>query len=287
LKTIEHTAPFIFKNFKQSLFTLYDRQESERIAEMIFEHEAQLTKVDLMVNPNLLLDEKTRQKIATDLQLLILGKPVQYVIGSVYFYGLTLKVSSDVLIPRQETEELVNWIVKENKLDAPKILDLCTGSGCIALALKSVIERAEILAIDISEKALEIAKQNTIINNFAIEFLQKDILKETLDENLKFEIIVSNPPYVKNSEKELMHQNVLEHEPHLALFVKDEDPLIFYKRIIILADRILKPEGRLYFEINELYGEEISQLLLKHNYKAVEIKKDLNGKLRMIRAIQP
>ena len=226
-----HTAQFIFKEFRQSLYALYDRHETESITEIIFEHELQLSKIDLAVRKDLILEESYRKKIEADLELLLSGTPVQYVVGNTQFCGLTLKVTKDVLIPRQETEELVQWIVKENTLPSPKILDVCTGSGCIALALKNEIKNAEVTALDVSKEALEIAKKNASENHLFIKFFQKNILVDALDETIEFDILVSNPPYVKNSEKKLMHINVLNHEPHIALFVEDENPLIFYERI--------------------------------------------------------
>jgi release factor glutamine methyltransferase len=283
----EHTAQYIFNFVRKSLYALYDRHETDSITQIIFEHTAQLSKLDLLARENLILGEDIRDIIYKNLKLLLAGMPVQYVTGIANFYGLTLKVSPSVLIPRQETEELVDWIIKENKLEIPKILDLCTGSGCIALALKSEIKNAEITAVDVCEKALEIATQNSINTNLKIQFLLKNLLIETFDKNFQYNIIVSNPPYVKNSEKELMHKNVFEYEPHLALFVEDNDPLLFYKKIISIADNNLVSNGCLYFEINEALYDEINILLLNGGYKQILLKKDLNGKPRMIRALKP
>jgi release factor glutamine methyltransferase len=211
--------------------------------------------------------------------------PIQYIIGTTHFYGLEFIVDENVLIPRPETEELVDWIVKLNsklsKKKNLKILDIGTGSGCIAVSLAKNIPNSEVFAIDVSEKALAIAKKNAILNKVPVTFLHKNIL-ETKDLNQKFDIIVSNPPYVRNLEKAEIKPNVLDNEPHLALFVPDNDPLIFYKKIAELAAANLNPNGQLFFEINQYLGKETQELLEYIGLKNIELRKDIYGNDRMI-----
>jgi release factor glutamine methyltransferase len=200
--------------------------------------------------------------------------------------GLNLKVNSSVLIPRQETEELVDWIIQSHeKNDINKILDIGTGSGCIAIALKKYFRNAEVYAVDVSEDAIKIAQENALKNNLQIIYHQFDIFSNgfLLPENL--DLLVSNPPYVKKSEANSMHRNVLNYEPHLALFVPDDDALIFYKRICELAKRYLRQNTWVYFEINQNHGEEMYQLFKEYHFKNVELKKDISGNLRMIRGM--
>ncbi|MEO8796210.1 MAG: peptide chain release factor N(5)-glutamine methyltransferase, partial [Daejeonella sp.] len=235
--------------------------------------------VDMMVETSLIsiLDE------------LKTGKPLQYILGETEFYDLPFKVNPSVLIPRPETEELVDWIIKDllsRKQTKPEILDIGTGSGCIPIALKKNIPEAKVSAIDISGAALETAIKNSVLNKVEVKFHLHDILntESGFFNDSEFDIVVSNPPYVTLSEKNLMHQNVLEHEPHLALFVDDNDPLIFYKAITKFASAHLKKDGVLYLEINENLGGETVSLLKGFGFKNVELRKDLPGKDRMIRA---
>ncbi|MBL7893520.1 MAG: peptide chain release factor N(5)-glutamine methyltransferase, partial [Bacteroidia bacterium] len=204
-----------------------------------------------------------------------------------------LKVNPAVLIPRPETEELVDWIVKEFKVQSSKfkVLDVGTGSGCIALALKRNIPSAEVFALDISEAALDVAKQNALNNSLEITFVNASIIENWDNKLIPFgeagrglSLIVSNPPYVLQSEKHAMQPNVLVYEPHLALFVNDNDPLLFYKAIIEFAKKYLANKGRLFFEINEAKADEVKSLLVQNGFKNVEIKKDLSGKERMVKA---
>ena len=236
-------------------------------------------KKDERLNENHL---KSFEKILSGLNS---GKPIQYVLGYSWFYGMNLMVNKHVLIPRQETEELVDWIVKDIHSSGKKssvILDLCTGSGCIALALKKVFPGTEIIAIDSSEKALEIARYNAIKENLNIKFVLMDALNMHLD--IQPDIIVCNPPYILESEKNLMHQRVTEYEPSLALFVNDSDSLIFYRRIAEWGIQHLHTGGHIYFEINEKMGNKIIELHFEFGYIEPVIKKDLPGKERMFRA---
>jgi release factor glutamine methyltransferase len=208
------------------------------------------------------------------------GEPIQYILGDCYFHGNRFFVSPDVLIPRPETEELVDWILKEDAFHS--LLDIGTGSGCIAISLKKERSSAEIYAMDISEKALSIAQKNALLNDAPIHFIHDSILSPRTS-NQTYDIIVSNPPYILQKEKAAMHKNVLEHEPHLALFVDDEEPLLFYKKIAEYGIHHLTEQGLLFFEINALLGKETKEMLEEYGYHDVVIKTDINGKERMIR----
>ena len=216
------------------------------------------------------------KKIVRDLKK---QKPLQYILGETEFYGMKFKMNEHTLIPRPETEELVGWILKEEFSSA---LDIGTGSGCIAITLAKNTN-AKITAIDVSEDALQVAKENARINEVEINFLQQDILETT--SLPKVDVIVSNPPYVLESEKQKMKTTVLQYEPHLALFTPDKEPLLFYKKIGNLSAKSLNCGGKLFFEINEQYGAEISEMLSKIGFVDIALKKDINDKDRMIKAI--
>jgi release factor glutamine methyltransferase len=206
--------------------------------------------------------------------------------GYTHFYGNRLRINKNVLIPRPETEELVQWIIKENKQPDLEILDVGTGSGCIAIALASKLENAQIMGIDISQPALELAQINSIANNAYIDLMNLDILNEDNWKKLAyFDIIVSNPPYVTEKEKSGMHINVLNYEPNLALFVPDENPLLFYEKISEMALKHLRTGGKLYFEINAEYGKQVKKLLQNKGFKEVALKKDINDRDRFVRAV--
>ncbi len=211
-------------------------------------------------------------------------KPIQYIIGETEFYGLTFKVNKNTLIPRPETEELVQWILESTKeISSPKILDIGTGSGCIAIALAKNKPKAEVFAIDISEKALETAQINAQENKVVVHFEKKDILKSTFSDR-KYDVIVSNPPYVRELEKKEINKNVLNYEPHKALFVTDDNPLIFYDKIADFAQKNLTEKGILFFEINQYLGKETVEMIKQKGFSKVELKKDFYGNDRMIRA---
>lgn len=274
------------EKFKKELGVLYSIEERDQIIATIFEALTGLSKIDLRMKGDLALSKEILNQFEEITKRLIKNEPVQYILGFSWFAGMKLKVTPDVLIPRQETEELVDWIVKENKKQNPLILDLCTGSGCIALGLKKSIINSQVIAIDISEKALLVASENALTNLLEIEFLQSDILKTDLIHN-DIDIIVSNPPYVKASEVIEMKSNVIDYEPHLALFVSDDDPLIFYKRLAILAKKSLKKSGKIYLEINEKLSNETAELLELQGFHEIRVKKDLNDRFRMISATNP
>jgi release factor glutamine methyltransferase len=274
----------IIKSFKNELAITYPLTEINSIIEIVFEHELGYSKTDLILKSENQLTEIQFERLKTILTRLKNNEPVQYVLKKTVFFDLDFFVAPGVLIPRQETEELIDWIIKD--ADAEKsinILDIGTGSGCIAISLAANLQMAKVQAYDISERALEIAQKNASINKLAVKFLKVDILKQQqTTENQKFDIIVSNPPYVLKKEKELIDKNVLDYEPELALFVEDNDPLLFYIAITNYANLNLSKEGKLYFEINETYGKEVKNLLLENGFKNVELRKDLNGKDRMI-----
>ena len=212
------------------------------------------------------------------------NEPIQYVIGAEVFCGWTFEVNENVLIPRPETQELVHWIVADWKSDAPcRILDVGTGSGCIAVSLSKLLEGAEVEAWDISEGALRVARRNADRNEAQVFFRRVDVLK-ACTEDCRYDVIVSNPPYITESEKQDMDANVLEWEPHTALFVPDADPLLFYRRIAELGVSMLNEGGALYFEINRAYGEETVRMLEGLGYKQIELRKDNWGNDRMIKA---
>lgn len=264
--------------------------ENEYPAEEVFSFFFMLTeaffgvkRLDLALNPEIQIDENQVQKLESAIARLKNHEPIQHVIGETEFFGLTFKVDKNVLVPRPETEELVQWILEDfaSEEKALKILDIGTGSGCIAISLVKNLPKAQISAIDISEKALEIAKTNAEINNAEINFIQDDILKtEALNGN--WDVIVSNPPYVRELEKKEMHRNVLEYDPPTALYVKDNNPLLFYDKITKLAKTALNPGGKLYFEINQYLAEETEKMMQKYSF-STELRKDLFGNFRMLR----
>ena len=272
-------------NFTKSLLLIYDEMEVESFFYLLLESKHQLRRIDLALDVD---KEFSKEEISiwdSILEKLINQIPIQYIIGKTHFYGLEFMVNENVLIPRPETEELVDWIVKLNtklsKNKNLKILDIGTGSGCIAISLAKNITNSEVFAVDVSEKALVIAEKNAILNQVQVTLLPKNIL-ETTTLNQKFDIIVSNPPYVRNLEKTEIKPNVLDNEPHLALFVSDNDPLIFYKKIAELATANLNPNGQLFFEINQYLGKETHDLLKSIGLKNIELRKDIYGNDRMI-----
>lgn len=272
--------------FIQELSSFYDAYEAESFFYLILEDRHKLRQIDLALNHGLNFSEAHIATWSVFLDQLKKEVPVQYLLGKTNFYGLDFEVNENVLIPRPETEELVEWIINENantdKSKKLKILDIGTGSGCIAVSLAKNLPNAEVYAIDVSKKALETAKRNAVNNNVEVTFMFQDILElEALKYN--FDIIVSNPPYVRNLEKAEIKKNVLEYEPHLALFVDDHDALVFYKKIASLAQKNLLGNGQLFFEINQYLGEEMTDLLENMNFSNVELRKDIYDNDRMIK----
>ncbi|MGQ1787954.1 MULTISPECIES: peptide chain release factor N(5)-glutamine methyltransferase [unclassified Saccharicrinis] len=271
-------------HFKNSLEGIYPQEEIRNFIWIIFEHLLGFSKVDIMMKEEHVLDANQQQFCKNVLDKLQQHVPIQHLIGATEFYGLPFHVNKHVLIPRPETEELVKWILDDNHLSMPKILDIGTGTGCIPISLKKNLPNAEVDAWDISPEALMVAQGNANLNQVEISFQLIDALNPTIDKKHHYDIIVSNPPYIRALEKELMQDNVLKHEPHLALFVEDKDPLLFYRSIGKLAKNMLKSNGLLYFEINEALGKETCALLQQLGFKWVELRKDLFGKDRMIKA---
>ena len=214
------------------------------------------------------------------------SEPIQYIFGETEFFGLKLKVNSSVLIPRPETEELVDWVVQSKLSENCKVLDIGTGSGCIAIAIKSRLKNTEVSGIDISVEALETARMNAIENGLEINFYPADIFNMKNFEGEKFDVIVSNSPYIRESEKVLMHSNVLDYEPEIALFVSDNDPLKYYREIARFAKSNLYDNGKLFFEINENFKSEMVELLSDIGFNNIEIRKDINGKNRMVSCLK-
>lgn len=281
MKIKEYRSRFI-----QELVPTYEEGEAESFFYLILEAKNQLKRIDLALEPALIFseDEITFWNwILTQLKLEI---PIQYLLGKTSFYGLEFEVNTHVLIPRPETEELVEWIIQSAKhrvqSTSLNVLDIGTGSGCIAISLAKNLSPASVYAIDVSESALATAKNNAVLNQVEVIFIHQNIL-EAEDLRQHFDIIVSNPPYVRNLEKQEIKKNVLDNEPHLALFVEDDDALVFYKKIASIAKKNLSEDGQLFFEINQYLGKEMVSLLENMNFKNVELRKDIYGNDRMIR----
>ncbi|MCP4054707.1 MAG: peptide chain release factor N(5)-glutamine methyltransferase [Mesoflavibacter sp.] len=283
------------QKFHEHLDAIYGKEEVQTFFFMLTEYYNAIKRIDLALNTDLTIEDDFVLKYESALEALKNHEPIQYIIGQTEFYGLPFYVNENTLIPRPETEELVELILSNttanNHLELVEvnnqfnILDIGTGTGCIAISLVKQLPNANVSAIDVSAKALEIAKKNAQLNQVDINFTETDILKirdSELDSTSKFDIIVSNPPYVRQLEKQQMQDNVLNHEPHLALFVKDDNPLIFYRAITQFATKNLKPNGELYFEINEYLGKEMMALLEEFGFKNIQLKQDLFGKDRMI-----
>jgi len=284
--------------FQKELNSLYSKEEIDNFFFILIEAYHDISRLKLALDTTIEVEDS---KLLNALELLKAQQPIQYIIGETEFYGLPFKVNEHVLIPRPETEELIDWILKEPipKTQNPKtILDIGTGSGCIAISLAKKLPSAKVYGLDVSKEALKVAKQNAELNSAEVEFIEGDILNSKNNQwgtersrsaasvNNKFDIMVSNPPYVRNQEKTLMQANVLNYEPHIALFVKDNDPLIFYKNICEFAKANLKEGGQLFFEINEYLGDEMIKLLKEYNFKNIELKQDIFEKDRMITGVK-
>ncbi len=268
-----------------SLSPLYSKEEIESITKLIFEKVLGLTRLQVYLNQHEIISAANLAQIKEILNRLSHFEPIQYILGETEFYGLKFIVNQAVLIPRPETEELVEWIVNDFKNLSPKILDIGTGSGCIPISLLKNLPEALAEAWDISSEALDVAKLNASLNQVDIGFCYADVLNSVFPENQKlYDIIVSNPPYVTQSEQSQMLKNVTDYEPDMALFIRDSDPLVFYRLIADIACSRLKTDGNLYFEINERFGNEVVELLKSKGFSNVVLKKDINGKDRMVKA---
>ena len=303
------TVGEFYKNFREQLRTIYDERESANITDWVFESIANIKRIDRVTHKDQEMIGSTVGKLNDVLEQLLTNRPVQYILGEAWFYKMKLFVNEHVLIPRPETEELVEWVVEEirnkeseirNKEIAKltthnsplttdnsqqlTILDIGTGSGCIAIALKKELPAVSVSAIEISEKALQIARHNAQDQKVKIEFKQLDFLDDNLWTSLpSFNIIVSNPPYIPGNEKNKLAKNVVEHEPHIALFVNDNDPFIFYRKIAAFADEHLHEKGKVFVEVHEDCAKEVEQIFELKNF-ITDIKKDMFGRERMIKA---
>jgi len=271
--------------FLKALKEEYPVQEINSFFNLLATAYLEISRLEIALNPRFEVDDELLLKFNNAQNRLFHHEPIQYILGETEFFGLHFKVNENTLIPRPETEELVRWILDDltHSIDESlEILDIGTGTGCIPISLAHTLKNATISAIDVSENALEVAKHNSKLNEVEVDFIQKDILTtDFLD--YKFDVIVSNPPYVRELEKKEMHRNVLENEPHLALYVTDEDPLVFYKKIGILAKSGLRQSGSLYFEINQYLAEETAMMLQELGFKT-EVRKDIFGNDRMLKA---
>ena len=270
---------------KERLGSIYTENEINSLSKQLFSSILKFSATEYLLNDDLLVADEDVERVVVAVNRLQNSEPIQYVVGSCEFYGLSLEVDKSVLIPRPETEELIEWI--RSKVASPtSIVDICTGSGCIALALKSIYSMASVEGWDISKEALNVASRNSVITSLPVLFKAIDVLNDILTlENV--DLIVSNPPYVRDSEKSLMADNVLKYEPHLALFVEDSDPLIFYNRIAQIAKEGLAKGGFLFFEINEAFGNEVVALLVQLGFVDVELKRDMSGRERMVAGRKP
>ena len=274
MNILANILPFFLKEIDN-----FSRREIISFAYLSIEKILGFSKSDCILNSNYILSDEnisSFEKIIIDIKKNI---PIQYILGETYFYNLKFNVNSSTLIPRPETEELVRYILSHN---FSSVLDIGTGSGCIAISIAKN-SNASIDAIDNSKEALEIAKFNAILNSVDVNFMFNDVFEFSVTK--KYDLIVSNPPYVLNSEKKYMHQNVIDYEPHNALFVEDSNPLIFYEKIALIASKNLNSNGLLFFEINEKFGDQIIDLMSKLNFVDIELKKDINGRDRIIKSV--
>ncbi len=282
------TVKDVFAAYNSSLSSLYDKKEADAITIAALRKFTGQSNAYLKAFPEHSISTENQTKLLATLTRLATGEPLQYVMGNTEFYGLTFSVNPSVLIPRPETEELVEWILNSHLRNTDlNILDIGTGSGCIAISLKKNLSDANVWAIDISDGALQTAKQNAQLNKVEVNFIEADVL-DTNSFNLSpltFNVIISNPPYVTLEDKTKMHTNVTDFEPHSALFVPQDDPLLFYKAIANLATNKLSKDGLLFFEINENYGTETVNMLREKGFTQIELRKDMSGRDRMIKAL--
>jgi len=286
-------------HFNKSLKHLYPTSEIDSFFFLILEEYMGLKRIDIVLKSDFLIDKKSLNLLQIATKQLEQEIPIQYIIGKTEFFGLPFHVNKEVLIPRPETEELVEQVLKKVSLIKTcnssknetikekqlKVLDIGTGSGCIAISLKKQLPSSEVSALDVSNKALRVAKKNAFLNNVDINFVHQDILK-TNDLDKLYDVIISNPPYVRELEKKEIKNNVLNNEPHLALFVDNKNPLLFYNKIAELAKKFLIKNGQLHFEINQYLGKETIKLLAEKGFKNIQLKKDIFGNDRIITAFK-
>jgi release factor glutamine methyltransferase len=282
------TIQFAYKQLLAQLYEIYDAREAANIADWVIENVTGQRKIDRIVYKDLPVSEAQQLQLTNIVEELLQHKPVQYVLGEAWFADMKLMVNKSVLIPRPETEELVEWMSEDIKKSGNaeiSLVDVGTGSGCIAIAMKKKLPGLKVSAIDVSKGALEVAKLNSVKQKTNVQFLHLDFLNENEWNSLdKYNIIASNPPYIKESEAADMQKNVLQYEPHLALFVRDENALTFYEAIARFSGEHLKPDGSVYVEINEALGDQVVELFAKNGLSKIILKKDLQGKDRMVKA---
>ncbi len=279
IQTIKDIRQFVSEQLKE----VYQGPEITAMTNIIIKTVTGVSKLHHLVSPQQKISETHSQRIINICNELKSGKPIQYILGETIFYNCIIKLNRETLIPRPETEELVDLIIKENKGFAGEILDIGTGSGCIAIALAMNLKGSSVTGFDISEEAIKIAGENSSLNNAHVSFFKADVFSFDHSTYTKADIIVSNPPYVRNLEKKFMSRNVLDFEPPAALFVPDSDPLLFYRAILELAWKILTDDGKIYFEINEALGKVMVDLLELYKYSDIAVFNDINGKVRFIK----
>ncbi|MBW6502559.1 MAG: peptide chain release factor N(5)-glutamine methyltransferase [Bacteroidales bacterium] len=282
LQTLKDIRNYLANELKE----IYPEREISSLTSIIVYTVLGIQKLRFTRDQDLHLSEEDSEKVVSICAALKKGIPIQYITGETVFYNCRIKVTTETLIPRQETEELADLVIKENRGYSGRILDIGTGSGCIAIALALNLPDADISGIDISEGAIKVARENARLNNADVSFIVGDILNPDIRKTGATGMIVSNPPYVRESEKQFMSVNVLRHEPHIALFVPDEDPLVFYRAVLDLAGVLLETNGRIYFEMNEAMGTQLSELLDTSGYSGISIINDINGKQRIIKAVK-
>ncbi|NOX85253.1 MAG: peptide chain release factor N(5)-glutamine methyltransferase [Chlorobi bacterium] len=275
------------KQYREALKQFYEEREADTMLSLLIRSFFGLSRSDMALNPDYRLSESEMLKLHFAVKELKNYKPVQYIIKKTEFLNVTLKVNENVLIPRPETEEMVSMIIDREKQGNLRVLDIGTGSGCIAIALAKNLTSPEVWGIDISDKALQLAAENAKDNNVFVNFQKLDILQPP--DNFfsgKFDVIVSNPPYVTEQDKKLMQENVIRYEPHEALFVPGDDPLLFYRAILYFAGDHLKSGGRVYLEVNEQYGKEVADLLSMQDYSQIALFKDIHEKNRFVAGVK-
>ena len=284
---IQNTAEAVKSYFFERLNTFFSEREISTFYKESVKKRMKFSDSDLLLQKDIRFSESDLLYFRSVVKRLQNQEPFQYIIGETFFYDLVIRCDERALIPRPETEELVEWIVESvGKNEMLEVLDVCTGSGCIALAIKSILKSSNVSATDISSEALALAKKNAMLLSLDVHFLQDNALVDDADiftEN-SFDLIVSNPPYIPMKEKETMEKNVVDFEPHLALFVADESPLVFYKAIAEKALRLLKSDSLIFFELHESFAEKTKELVIALGFDEVEIKLDLQGKSRMLKA---
>ncbi|MEO8885180.1 MAG: peptide chain release factor N(5)-glutamine methyltransferase [Mucilaginibacter sp.] len=288
----------VFQSFRHELDELYNSNETEALTLWVVSEIMEISKASTKAFPEKELTVLQQELLSSMLMELKTGKPLQYILGYTEFYGLRFVVNTSTLIPRPETEELVEWALNSWQVavgskkwavgsgqSSHGILDIGTGSGCIAISLKKHLPLAKVMAMDISPEALQVAKTNAQLNEVEIDFVEADILTHQSPITNHCSLIISNPPYVTPADKQQMHVNVVDFEPHTALFVPQDDPLLFYRAIAAYAINNLIPGGLLFLEINESYGNETVELLNDSGFKGIELRKDMSGRDRMIKAV--